>query len=458
MVGPNGVPNGNNDDDMLDLFSDKNTTINPDIETAISTMNDGQITSAKEMLFNFMTINRFNELFRSVSTIQGLLAAITTHNERVSSGTGGSGPNSNGNGPVFGSENIYTPFEPTDIVTANKTTVTSGLFSNGAASITSHFSASLLGDTSASYVEIYNADPDSDSTAQVQFAVGYAHINGSGSIGNSTKTTSGNRETAALYRQFRNVLLAPGEQRFKFTSSPSSSGHDDFYFIVFNRAQMREKVDPGNWEIHLSGSVAHPGGAAPTKLIDDSGATTNPDVNVSGRVFNVVTGSIQSGVASIKTTAAESTTVGAPGLFYPDLGIILLNPDFISGSTGINAAKAANTFGNNARTFYNAVSKSRYTAARREEEITSRSYFTRARNYKYNFSANPTYKTGSKLENGETIRGQFAVPSFKGDPRAYITQVGLYDGELDLIAVAKLSQPILKSFSREAVVKFKLDY
>jgi len=458
MVGPNGVPNGNNDDDMLDLFSDENTTINPDIETAISTMNDGQISRAKEMLFNFMTVNRFNELFRNVSTIQGLLAAITTHNERVSSGTGGSGPNGNGNGPVFGSENIYTPFEPTDIVTANKTTVTSGLFSNGAASITSHFSASLLGDTSASYVEIYNADPDSDSTAQVQFAVGYAHINGSGSIGNSTKTTSGNRETAALYRQFRNVLLAPGEQRFKFTSSPSSSGHDDFYFIVFNRAQMREKVDPGNWEIHLSGSVAHPGGAAPTKLIDDSGATTNPDVNVSGRVFNVVTGSIQSGVASIKTTAAASTTVGAPGLFYPDLGIILLNPDFVSGSAGLQAAKAANTFGNNARTFYNAVSKSRYTAARREEEITSRSYFTRARNDRYNFSSNPTYKTGSKLENGTEILGQFAVPSFKGDPRAYITQVGLYDGELDLIAVAKLSQPILKSFSREAVVKVKLDY
>ena len=458
MVGPNGVPNGNNDDDMLDLFSDENTTINPDIETAISTMNDGQISRAKEMLFNFMTVNRFNELFRNVSTIQGLLTAITTHNERVSSGTGTGGGNGNGNGPTFGSEKIYTPFEPTDIVTANKTTVTSGLFSNGAASITSHFSASLLGDTSASYVEIYNADPDSDSTAQVQFAVGYAHINGSGSIGNSTKTTSGNRETAALYRQFRNVLLAPGEQRFKFTSSPSSSGHDDFYFIVFNRAQMREKVDPGNWEIHLSGSVAHPGGAAPTKLIDDSGATTNPDVNVSGRVFNVVTGSIQSGVASIKTTAAASTTVGAPGLFYPDLGIILLNPDFVSGSAGLQAAKAANTFGNNARTFYNAVSKSRYTAARREEEITSRSYFTRARNDRYNFSSNPTYKTGSKLENGTEILGQFAVPSFKGDPRAYITQVGLYDGELDLIAVAKLSQPILKSFSREAVVKVKLDY
>ena len=472
MVGPTGPngPNGNGGgtgggggNGGETVFALENTTI-PQIPTidAISTLNDGQINNAKQSLFPYTTESNFQLLFAEVSTIQGLLAAINVHNERVSSGTGtGGGDNGdeNGSGNQFGSEKIYTPFAPTDIVTANKTTVTSGLFSNGAATLTSHFSASLLGDTSASYVEIYNADPDSDSTAQVQFAVGYAHIHGSGSIGNSTKTTSGNRETAALYRQFRNVLLAPGEEKFKFTSSPSSSGHEDFYFVVFNRAQMREKVDPGNWELHLSSSaLGGPNVGAPVKLIDDSGATTNPDVNISGRVFNVVTGSIQSGVASIKTTAAASTTVGAPGLFYPDLGIILLNPDFISGSVGVNAAKAANTFGNNARTFYNAVSKSRYTAARREEEITSRSYFTRARNDKYNFSANPTYKTGSKLENGETIRGQFAVPSFKGDPRAYITQVGLYDGELDLIAVAKLSQPILKSFSREAVVKVKLDY
>ena len=483
MVGPNGgpgVPNGGPNgggggtgggggNGGETVFAIENTIIpqTPTIDS-IEGLNNNQINNAKIALLPYTTESNYQLLFAEVSTIQGLLSAIATHNERVSSGTGGSGPNGNGNGPTFGSEKIYTPFEPTDIVTANKTTVTSGLFSNGAATLTSHFSASLLGDTSASYVEIYNADPDSDSTAQVQFAVGYAHIHGSGSIGNSTKTTSGNRETAALYRQFRNILLAPGEEKFKFTSSPSSSGHEDFYFVVFNRAQMREKVDPGNWELHLSSSAL--GGAlvgAPVKLIDDSGATTNPDVNVSGRVFDVVSGSIQSGTAVTFTSSSTHDTTytngirtetGAPGLFYPDLGIILLNPDFISGSAVVNASKGANTFGNNARTFYNAVSKSRYTAARREEEITSRSYFTRARNDKYNFSSNPTYKTGSKLENGEHLRGQFAVPSFKGDPRAYITQVGLYDGELDLIAVAKLSQPILKSFSREAVVKVKLDY
>ena len=47
----------------------------------------------------------------------------------------------------------------------------------------------------------------------------------------------------------------------------------------------------------------------------------------------------------------------------------------------------------------------------------------------------------------------------KGDPKAYITQIGLYDGMGgDLLAIAKLSQPVLKSFSREAIIKVKLDF
>ena len=120
-------------------------------------------------------------------------------------------------------------------------------------------------------------------------------------------------------------------------------------------------------------------------------------------------------------------------------------------------SKAANTFGNNARKLYNALSSSAYFAARREEEISSVSYFARARNDQFNYSSNPTYSTGSIVD-GVKTHGKFKVPSFQGDPRAYITQVGLYDDNSDLLAVAKLSQPILKSFSREAVVKVKLDY
>ena len=46
----------------------------------------------------------------------------------------------------------------------------------------------------------------------------------------------------------------------------------------------------------------------------------------------------------------------------------------------------------------------------------------------------------------------------KDDPRVYITSVGLYDDANQLLAVAKLSKPILKSFAKELLVKVKLDY
>jgi len=382
--------------------------------------------------------------------------AITRYNAIYAGQEVQHGNNNNNTQTPPGESPLLKPFGQYDISQVDRQIVTSGLFSNGSGTLTTFHTASLLGDTSASYVEVYN-EATSNSTAQVQFAVGYAHINGSGSIGNTTKTTTGNRETAALYRQFRNVLLAPNTNKFTFTAAPaaSSSGYDDFYFVSFNRAQMREKVDPGNWELRISGS----GGI--TKLIDDSGATINTDVNVSGRVFNVVSGSIAGGTAVTHRAAALETRYGAAGLFYPDLGIILLNPEWVgkdSGSTELKPGLSSNTLDNNSQKIFTAVSGAEYFAARREEEISSVSYFTRARNDEFNFSSNPTYKTGSVDSTGVETTGKFKVASFKGDPRAYITQVGLYDDDHDLIAVAKLSQPVLKSFSREAVIKVKLDY
>ena len=368
--------------------------------------------------------------------------------------------------PEFSSD-IYKEFLDNDIATTERTTVSSGLFSGGATSLSEFFYSSTLGDVSASYIPVYDK-ATTDSTAQVQFAVGYANYGGSGSIGNTTKTTAGNRETAALYRQFRNVILGQGTEKFAFTGKTYGTvdggdpdGSDDFVFIVFNRAQMREKVDPGNWELHLSGSADFESGI---KLIDDSSATTNTTINSANRVFNVVSGSITSGTAVINATAASETTSGAAGLFYPDLGVILLNTEYLTKSGSMVFSTGTNTFGDNAKVAFNSISHSKagagektagYFAARREEEISSTSYFARAHNKEFNFSSNPTYETTDSSGN----RGAFAQPTFKGDPKAYITQVGLYDGKGgDLLAVAKLSQPVLKSFSREAIIKVKLDF
>ena len=182
---------------------------------------------------------------------------------------------------------------------------------------------------------------------EVQFDIGYAHFEGSGSAGNTTKLTTGGRQSAAMYRQFANVVLAPQTEKFSMTSAPS--GSPDFYFIAFNRARMREKIDPGNWELVLSGSVQKP-----LKLIDDSGATNSPTVNEGGRVFNVVTGSLETGTGVTKTAAA-SETGGGIGLFYPDLGIIVLNATHLDNYQMLATGRNTDAFADNPRKFFDAI-------------------------------------------------------------------------------------------------------
>jgi hypothetical protein len=339
----------------------------------------------------------------------------------------------------------FQRFNPeNDIVENQRTTISSGLWSGGSSTLTSFFTQSSNGNITGSVLELYNVDPNTDTSAETQIAVGYANIHGSGSAGNTTKLTTGGRQTAALYRQFRNVILAPNTDEFTFSGAPSSS--DDFYFISFQRARQREKIDPGNWELQLTGQMA--GKAAKIQLIDDSGAGSNPVVNEGGRVFNVVSGSINDGI----NTAAASQPGGGLGLFYPDLGIILLDASQMEASGGLDPAnpRSTDTFDNRPQAFYNSIKSGSSFQARREEEISSTNYFIRANNKDFNFSSNPTFSTGS---DGSLTQGTF----FK-DPKTFITQVGLYNDDNELLAIAKLSKPLLKSYSREAIIKVKLDF
>ena len=344
---------------------------------------------------------------------------------------------------------IFTRFDPAqDIVSNLRQTVSSGMWSGGVGTLTTYFTSSTQSSSNGQYYyDMYKTDPASDSEAEIQFSVAYGDRNGSGSLGQT-----GNFPSKAIYSQYRNLLLTPGDSKFTFGGSVDG---DRIYVLTTARARLREKMDPGNWELHLSGSVgitvgnqlSHTGSLM--KMIDDSGATTNPSVNAGGRVFNVVSGSIATGTAVTKTAAA-SNPGGGLGLFYPDLGIIILNADLVSVSASFTQGSASGVDGNNAGQFYNSVKRGKYFVSRREEQLNTTHYFARAANQKFNFSNNPTFFTASD--------GSLVNPSFKNDPKSYITTVGLYNDNNELLAVAKLSKPILKSFSREAIFKVKLDY
>jgi hypothetical protein len=289
-----------------------------------------------------------------------------------------------------------------------------------------------------------------DTTRQVQFAVSYGHIDGSGSL----STSSGNNPSKAIYRQFRNICIknSSSETRFDFDGNGEGTTYKayDVFVINVNRARYREKLDPGNWELHLTAN------SRTLKLIDDSGATADSSVNASKRIFNVVSGSISTGTANIKTTAAAQSTVnsaGSLGYFFPELGVIVLNAYAISQGSpypAITLTRSAAANDDTAKHVYNAVNTGVYFQARREEQIKSSHYFCRVKSEEYNWSQNPTYYTGSNAE----IRNA----TFVQDPKSYITTVGLYNNTNELLAVAKLSQPLLKSRDREAVIKVRLDF
>ena len=85
-----------------------------------------------------------------------------------------------------------------------------------------------------------------------------------------------------------------------------------------------------------------------------------------------------------------------------------------------------------------------------EETITADYVFVRARNSEFNYSANSSFISGST--------GEVIYDNFINAPQVYVTTVGLYNDSNELLAVAKLSKPLLKDFTKESLLRVKLSY
>jgi len=190
-------------------------------------------------------------------------------------------------------------------------------------------------------------------------------------------------------------------------------------------------------------------------LIDDSGKKFSDKAGKAGTVFNIVSGSTNLGTEAAATinTYTASNQQGF-GKFYPKLGIILLNPTAIAAAAGSDllpstaSAPSVETYNHNK--LFNAIKGGGDFEMRRTENVSTQHFFVRATNREFNFSNNPTFVSGSD--------GTFREPSFESDPKTYITSVGLFNDANELMAVAKTSQPIAKSFDKEVLIKVKLDF
>ena len=402
---------------------------------------------------------------------------------------------------------IFTVLPDEDIVEANPTTVTSGIWSGETGSLESDlYIYGTQADSSGEYyLDVYAEDPSGE-LAEPQFAIAYGHINGLGAP-NLVDNEQGKLPTKAIYSQYRNLLLDPSETKFKFEGVES----DHVYIINFQRARYKEQLDAGNWQLPLSGARGI------STFIDDSNQTLGALTanSKAGRVFSVVSGTLDTVSGSI-TASSNPRTWGDSGpgygLVYPDLGIIVLNPNAIGPAVGffstmstspdtvgpstptggsatgsimettvdtvlntVTKVKAETVklpyaplinslsdWGTNLSSYNHnglfvslqlAVSSPAYVdgfRARSAETISSTHYFVRLRNRQYNYSNNPTFYNP---DNGAIIQSDF-----KQNPRVYITTVGLFNDQNELLAVAKLSKPVPKSFDEEVLLRVRLDF
>jgi hypothetical protein len=359
---------------------------------------------------------------------------------------------------------IYKKFGAIDRVTNRTEIVTSGIWSGdtGSLAVNSTYtsSAQIASVSGKYYIDVYNG-VTSSTASEVQFSIAYGDVNGYGTP-TLTQDDSSTLASKATYNQYRNILLDSADPYFSVYSGSTAAGHNlqNFYVININRARYKERLDPGNISIKLAGSIGE------VNLIDDSGGT-DENVTTSGRIYNIVSGSLNIGSALTASIQSYTSSNGEGwGLFYPDMGIILLNPAAIAAKVNPNLGAAsssiAGVYHNNSTSASVTVGTSGSIAllqalasgsdfqVRRTENVSTSHYFVRANNREFNFSNNPTFVTGST--------GTFVQSTFERDPRVYITTVGLYDDANELLAVAKTSKPVEKSFDKEVAIKVKLDF
>jgi hypothetical protein len=350
----------------------------------------------------------------------------------------------------------FTKFDVANDIVSNQTeVVTAGVWSDGIASLTTMFTSSIQTNAQRTYyVDVLQKNPAATGSA-VQFSLAFGHALGSGSDSQGQLNDSPSK---AVYSQYRQLLLNPSDTRF----TTAGSGSTDYVYVVnFKRNRLKERLDAGNWELPLvaissratnaTGSVVT--GSGVIKLIDDS-SVANPRIGDSGKVYNIVSGSISSGIHNASAPVYY-------GLAYPDHGTLVLDGKMLDQQLGFATNTGSSSEGNNHFVLFHSISGSTFFTdpqtsdpygfqARNSEKVTSTHYFVRIKNAEYNFSNNPSYITGSV--------GQIAQSTFVGDPKTYITTVGLYNDRQELLAVAKLSKPLLKSFQREALIRVKLDF
>lgn len=300
-------------------------------------------------------------------------------------------------------------------------------------------------------------------SAESQFSIAYGHVSGSGSS-YFNPLVPDKTPTRDIYGQYRSLIYGDENSAFYFGGTQFASR--DIIVISVNRARFKESFNPGSFFLRITS------GSSPVSigLVDDSTVTTTSTYIGTSRVYQLLSGSYNPGTQTTVPSSSNYTVSGSYGLMIPDEGLIILNPRALSipagplGGVGaifneFSSSQAATFFNSNPthninnRMVFQMISSSALLqptfSLQNSETISSRYFFTRVKNAEFNYTSNPTI-----IDNN----GNLLYTSLIYNPQTYITTVGLYNDTGDLLAVAKLNKPLVKDFTKELLVRVKLDF
>tara|TARA_R110000824_G_scaffold178097_1_gene357709 strand:- start:1652 stop:2701 length:1050 start_codon:yes stop_codon:yes gene_type:complete len=280
-------------------------------------------------------------------------------------------------------------------------------------------------------------------------AVGYSSDS---TISGSTSVTQESKKIN-MYNEFAQVLLGyTGSnntvREFEKDLNLDNTGSiRDAFFINFSRLITKDQIKKGSFSMTLgTGSWSDPFryGAIDTveTLTDASASATGGTTNTIGGDYGLLytTGSTVRGIVFYQAGIAVIGTGSWNGV-----------ADFNSGSSPVYSYTTAQSLASASISGSCDALRHRIQniSFNNTTEINSTIYFCRVPHNKYNYSANPTYVSSSEIR----------VKSIASDtPISYITTIGLYSPNNELMAIAKLSEPLRKDPSNEITLRVRLDY
>lgn len=262
----------------------------------------------------------------------------------------------------------------------------------------------------------------------------------------SSSANTQNDKKINIYNQMAQVLsgydVSGNIQRFDQNGDISEGNKINEAFVFsFARLLTKDEIKKGSFTIALGTANAYATPFTTVTTIGDYGAASEYRTNSPAGEYGI-----------LYTSSATPTTTSGVGLVYYQAGVVILSASVFGSSVVLSGSSTRDTVltGSTIQTIANSVrNRVQNIQFNNTTELNSTIYFCRANHNEFNYSSNPTYVSSSKI----VVKNEASDP-----PISYITTVGLYSADNELMAVAKLSEPLKKSVDNEIVIRTRLDY